>query len=254
MPGWSHAKAACSNFLSATWTKCSLNLRSCPFATFACWRHHLPQQECMAMPTQLVHLRFSVTDTRGKIDSGLLSQDRQRWPGARQPGQNSASPAYGVSTGFLQPAHSYPGTHASSLTCFLSYSQRNQKTCFWWEAFMLQALISWRTKAFEVSQIDAYCKKQGYFSALTFRFLGRSDYRKPKRRRVREEAKLESGPALCSVMPCTALHTVTLDPVGRETLCYSREALNLLHWTQCVAPVPKTVQRTRWTIHVPVRV
>lgn len=103
MPRWSHTKAACSNFLSATWTKCSLNLRSCPIDIFACQRHHLPQQECMAMPTQLVHLRFSVTDTHGKIDSVQPTQDRQRWPGARQRGQNSASPAYRVSTGFLQP-------------------------------------------------------------------------------------------------------------------------------------------------------
>lgn len=101
---WSHTKAACSNFLSATWTKCSLNLRSCPIDIFACQRHHLPQQECMAMPIQLVHLRFLVTDTRGKIHSVLLTQDRQRWPGARYTGQNFSSPAYEVSTGFLQPA------------------------------------------------------------------------------------------------------------------------------------------------------
>lgn len=120
MPGWSHAKAACSNFVSATWTKCSLNLRSCPIDIFECQRHHLPQQECMAMSTQFVHLRFSVTDTQGKIDSvllSLLSQDRQCWPRARQPGQNSASPAYGVSTGFLQPASSFLPRN----TCLISH-------------------------------------------------------------------------------------------------------------------------------------
>lgn len=192
MPGRSHTKAACSNFLSATWTKCSLNLRSCPIDIFACQRHHLPQKECMAMPAQLVHLRFSVTDTRGKIDSVQLTQDRQRWPGARQRGQNSAFPAYRVSTGFLQPDSPLLPRN----TCLISHlflvllPDKPEK---------LQALIS-ITTAFEVSQVDAYCKKQGYSSAFTYRFLGRSNYRKPKRRRVREEAKLVPGPAVCSVM------------------------------------------------------
>lgn len=222
MPGWSHTKAACSNFLSATWTKCSLNLKSCPIHIFACRRHHLPQQECVAMPTQLVHLRFSVTDTRGKNDSVLLSQDRQSWPRARQPGQNSASQAMEIlQASSSQPTHSYPGTHASFLTCFLSYSQRNLKTCFCWEALVLQALIS-ITKAFEVSQMDAYCKKQGYSSAFTFLSWGVLTIGSQREERERKQSWCQGQ---CFLLWCPRLSPTPW------------------HWTQCDMKLCVTLEK-----------
>lgn len=200
MPGWRHTKATCSNFLSATWTKCSLNLRSCPIHIFASRRYHLPQQECVAMPTQLVHLRFSVTDTRGKINSVLLSQDRQRWPRARQPGQNSASQVYGDSTGFLQPASLPTPTqehmpHLSLVSFLLPEKPENM--------FLLRGPratgLNFNNNSLWSLSDRCLLQETGLLLRLHIPFLGRSDCRKPKRR-VREEAKLVPGPGLCSGM------------------------------------------------------
>lgn len=261
MPGWRHTKAACSNFLSATWTKCSLNLRSCPIHIFASRRYHLPQQECVAMPTQLVHLRFSVTDTRGKINSVLLSQDKQRWPRARQPGQNSASQAYGDSTGFLQPASLPTPTQEHmphlSLVSFL-LPEKPENMFLLRGPLQLQALIS-ITTAFEVSQTDAYCKKQGYSSAFTYLSWGVLTVGSQREEWERKQSWCQGlGFVLgCPRLSPTPWHwtqwdvklCVTLEKPWTFCTEHSVQRLSLVQGTQWRVHAPITLQGPWWTVH-----
>lgn len=141
---------------------------------------------------------------------------------------------------------------------FLSYSQRNQKTCFCWEALVLQALIS-ITTAFEVSQTDAYCKKQGYVSAFTYLSWGVLTVGSQREEWERKQSWCQGqGFVLgCPRLSPTPWHwtqwdvklCVTLEKPWTFCTEHSVQRLSLVQGTQWRVHAPITLQAPWWTVH-----
>lgn len=141
--------------------------------------------------------------------------DREHWPGASQAEENSASQAYRVPVGFLQPGHSYLELLSSSFTWHLAHSQRKQKACFWWGAHMLQASISRRGASL-------WNLSDGMPTAKT-------EVTKPlnclRWRVCLEEDRRERNSSLtCSWTSWALSHTITLGTMGPKHHTYSGEA------------------------------